>query len=178
MITFQHFLTCYFHQNEGFDKLDNCVDRFKQEPESSLLQLINELHEIIQTNNYTKASRIIEKYGGKIFKLDKTEKFINYLYDRLLDRPTKMKATDFIKKCRLIFCPVCTPDPEAVMEFGIIDKATVIDKNIEIYICKPCKLVWIDENDIRADNAFDYKKFMKSNGLKGLWKELKDIDVL
>ena len=53
----------------------------------------------------------------------------------------------------------------------------MIGKDLQIYICKPCKLVWLIEN-IQADNAQDYKKFMKNLGLKGLWKELSDIDTL
>ena len=63
------------------------------------------------------------------------------------------------------------------MKFSLIEKATVIGKDLQIYICKPCKLVWLTE-DIRTDNAQDYKKFMKSIGLKGLWKELEDVDIL
>ena len=59
----------------------------------------------------------------------------------------------------------------------MIEKATVIGKELQIYICRPCKLVWLTE-DIKVDNAQDYKKFMRMLGFKGLWKELKDVDYL
>lgn len=173
----KYFLTCYFHFNAGFDDLDYLIQDFKKEVESQQLKFIRELHHIIQIKNYTLASQIIKKYGHKTFDLEKTEKFIKFLYDRLIDRPTDVKPKDFQKKCKVVFCPVCTPDPEVVTVFGLIEKATVIGKDLQIYICKPCKLVWLTE-DIRADNAQDYKKFMKSLGLKGLWKELKDVDYL
>src|SRR5438477_3495186 len=172
----KYFVECYFCQTFNFNELDDLIMEFKK-IESDLCKelFVQELGYFIDTENYVKATRIINRYGDRIFDLEKTKKFINYLYDQLLDRPTDVKATDFIKKCRLVFCPVCTPDPEVVMEFGIIDKATVIANDIQIYICKPCKLVWLDENDIRAENAVRYKEFMKANGLKGFWNELKDV---
>jgi|SRR5438445_3279958 len=173
----QYFLTCYFHFNESFDDLDNIIQEFKKEIDTQQLKFIRELYHIIQTKNYIKASKIIKKYGCRTFDEEKTKKFINFLYDRLTDRPTEVKPQDFQKKFKGVFCPVCTPDPEAVTTFSLIEKATIIEKDLQIYICKPCKLVWLTE-DIRADNAQDYKKFMRTLGLKGLWKELKDVDLL
>jgi hypothetical protein len=176
----KYFMECYFNQTFGFDELDELILEFKKIENNLCKELfIQELLYFIETKKYLLANRILRKHGDLDLKdLGKVEKFITYLYDKLLDNPTGVKATDFIKKCRVVFCPVCTPEPEKVMEFGIIDKATVIANNIEIYICKPCKLVWLDENDIRLENAVGYKKFMKTNGLKGFWNELKDIDVL
>jgi hypothetical protein len=173
----KYFFTCYFHLNAGFDDLDYLIQDFKKEVESQQLKFIRELHHIIQTKNYILASKIIKKYGYKTFDLEKTEKFIKFLYDRLIDRPTGVKPEDFQKKFKGVFCPICTPDPEAVTTFSLIEKATVIGKDLQIYICKPCKLAWLTE-DIRSDNAQNYKKFMKSLGLKGLWKELTDVDIL
>jgi hypothetical protein len=178
MTKLQNFLICYFHFNAGFSELDELLEDFKKEPISSQLEFINELKLIIDTKNFAKTARVIKRYGRRRFDIETTEKFINYLYDVLLDRPTGFKAVDFIKKRKIIFCPVCTPHPKLAIIASLIDKATVIANNIEIYICKPCKLVWLDENDIRADNAVGYKEFMKANGLKGFWNELKDIDVL
>jgi hypothetical protein len=173
----KYFFECYFHFNEGFDDLDELIQDFKKEIELNQLKLIEELHQIIQTNNYAFATRFINKYGGRIFDEEKTKKFINFLYDRFLDRPTDVKPQDFKKKCKVIYCPICTPNIEKAITFSLIEKATVIAKELQIYICKPCKLVWLTE-DIQADNAQDYKKFMRTLGLKGLWKELKDIDYL
>ena len=97
---------------------------------------------------------------------------------KIIEVPEKfIKPEDFYKDCKVVFCPVCTPDVENGIKFSLIEKATVIGKDLQIYICKPCKLVWLTE-DIRADNAQDYKKFMRSLGLKGLWKELNDVDTL
>ena len=174
----KYFLTCYFYFNAGFDDLDFLIQDFKKEIESQQLKFIRELHGIIQTKNYALASYVLRKYGHRrLDDLEEVEKFIKFLYDRLIDKPTDVKPEDFEKKFKGVFCPVCTPDPEVVTVFGLIEKATVIGKDLKIYICKPCKLVWLTE-DIRADNAQDYKKFMKSLGLKGLWKELKNVDYL
>lgn len=178
MKTLKYFFECYFNQSFGFEDLDKRILDFKREVCSIREQLISDLDEIIQTNKYAFASRIISKYGDRTFDEKETEKFIKYLYYQFLDKPTTVKAADFKKKYKIIFCPICTPYPKIATIPILIDKATVIDKNIQIYICKHCKLIWLDENDIRSDNAFDYKKFMKANGLKGQWKELKDIDVL
>lgn len=173
----KYFLTCYFHFNESFDDLDNLIQNFKKEIDSEQLKFIRELHQIIETKNYIKASKIIKKYGHRTFNEEKTKKFINFLYNRLIDRPTEVKPEDFQKKFKGVFCPVCCPNPKIAIHLSLIEKATIIGKNLQIYICKPCKLVWLTE-DIQVDNAQDYKKFMQILGLKGLWKELKDVDVL
>lgn len=173
----KHFFECYFHFNEGFDDLDRLIQDFKKEIESEQLKFIKELHSIIEMNNYVMASQIIKKYGHRTFDIEKTKKFIKFLYDRLIDQSTDTKPQDFKKNCKVIFCPICTPDPEVTIKFSLIEKATVIEKNLQIYICRPCKLIWLTEN-IQTDNAQDYKKFMKTLGLKGLLKELKNIDYL
>jgi len=173
----KYFLDCYFHFNAGFDDLDDLIQDFKKEIDTQQLKFIRELYHIIQTKNYTLASHILKKYGSRnLDDLKEVEKFINFLYDRLIDQPTEVKPEDFQKKFKGVFCPVCTPDPEAVTTFSLIEKATIIKNGLPIYICKPCKLVWLTE-DIRADNAQDYKKYMKTLGLKGLWKELENIDI-
>jgi hypothetical protein len=175
----KYFFNCYFHINEDFDNLDNVIKEFKKtESNSCQLLLIKELHDIIQTKNYALASPILKEYGGRTLDNEEEIKtFITFLYDRLSNSPTDVKPEDFKKKCKGVFCPVCTPDIEKAVTFSFIEKATVIGKAIQIYICKACKLVWLTE-DIRADNAQDYKKFMQTIGLKGLWTELKDIDYL
>jgi hypothetical protein len=120
----------------------------------------------------------MEKYGNReLDNLDEVKKIINFLYDKLIDKPTKVKAEDFRKIFKGIFCPVCCPHPEKTIPLSLIEKATVIANNLEIYICKPCKLVWLTE-DIKTNNAHNYKKFMRTLKLKGLWKELKNIDYL
>ncbi len=174
----KYFLDCYFNQGEGFDDLDRLIQEFKAiENDACRFQFITELHQIMQTKNYELASRIMKKYGSRILNLEKTEKFINFLYDRLIDRPTNVKPQDFKRNVKVVLCPVCCPNPEKVTAFNLIEKATIVKNNQQIFICKPCKLVWLSE-DIQADNAQDYKKFMKTLGLKGLWKELSDVDTL
>ena len=173
-----YFFECYFNQSEGFEDLEEVVKDYKNtESPNSLRDLIIELYQIIQTKSYALAARIIKKYGQRTLDLEKAEKFINFLYDRFIDRPTDVKAGDFKRNVKVVFCPVCCPDLKKSQPGNLIDKATIIEKNMRIYICKPCKLVWLTE-DIRVDNAQDYKKFMKSLGLKGLWKELSDVDIL
>jgi len=174
----KYFLECYFHFNEEFDNLDNLIEDFKKEIDTQQFKFIKELYHIIQTKNYTLADRILKKYGSRYLDhLEEVEKFINFLYNRLIDRPTNMKAEDFEKKFKGVFCPICTPNLNIMITFSLIEKATIIKNNLQIYICKPCKLVWCTE-DIQTNTAQDYKKFMKTFGLKGLWKELKDVDLL
>lgn len=172
------FFECYFHQNEGFDCLDEIIQNLKSsEYENYRLQLIRELHQIIHTKNYVLASNIIKKYGGRCLNLEKTEKLINFLYNRFTDRQTDVKPEDFKKNVKIVFCPVCCPDPEVLITYSLIQKATICGKGTQIFICKPCKLVWTTE-DIRADNAQNYKAFMKSLDLKGFWNELCNVDLL
>ena len=59
------------------------------EKSESLHNLVTELHQIIQTKNYELASRIMKKYGNRILSLEKTKKFINFLYDRFIDKSTE-----------------------------------------------------------------------------------------
>jgi hypothetical protein len=173
------FLEYYFNESMNYSELDKIIEDFKSVKRYvEQLELVNELSKIIETKNYISASKFIKKYGNRVLSEEKTEKLISYLYDKFLNNPTKIKATDFEKKHRIIFCPICNPNPQVATRFSLINKATLMDKDLQIYICKPCKLVWLDENDIRVENAQDYKKFMKANGFKGLWKELKDVDVL
>jgi len=174
----KYFFECCFNQSEGFEDLDRVINEFKDEHEEIQLQLVKELYHIIQTKNYTLADSILVTYGGRQFDdLLKVEKFIKFLYDKLIDKPTEVKSEDFIKKFKGVFCPACSPKPKHAIFLNLIEKATVIANGLQIYICKPCRLVWLNE-DIHADNAQDYKKFMSSLGLKGLWKELKNIDYL
>ncbi|HLX53909.1 MAG TPA: hypothetical protein VKR58_08205 [Aquella sp.] len=173
----RYFFECCFNASEYFDTLDSIIEEFKKEREETQYAFIKELYHIIQTKNYKLASNIIEEYSYKILNLEQTERVLTYIYKKLLDQPAILDTRDFYKDCKVVFCPVCCPDPEVAIKFNLIEKATVIGKDLQIYICKPCKLVWLTE-DIRSDNAQDYKKFMKSLGLKGLWKELTDVDIL
>lgn len=100
-----------------------------------------------------------------------------YIYNRLIDQPAYLDMKKFVKDCKVVFCPICCPDQKNPQMIILIQKAKVIEKDIQIYICKDCKHVWLTE-DIRVENAQDYKKFMESLGMKGLWKELRDIDIL
>jgi len=169
------FFKCYFTQSNEFSELDGIVQEFKGHPSEA--QFIMELHQIIQTKNYTYAAKIMNKFGGLSTNLSQTEQLIKYIYNKLTDQPATINRSDFVKDCKVVFCPVCCPDPEKTKKFSLIEKATVIGKDVQVFICKPCKLVWLSE-DIRVENAQDYKKFMKKLGLKGLWKELCDVDVL
>jgi len=174
----KYFPDCYFHLNEDFDALNSLVEEFKTtENDDNKYLFIKELYHIIQTKNYKLASDILEKYGYKILDLEQTERVITYIYGRLLDQPVVLNTEGFYKDCKVVFCPVCTPDIENARRYSLIEKAMVIGKDLQIYICKSCKLVWLTE-DIRTDNAQNYKKFMNSLGLKGLLKELSDIDAL
>jgi hypothetical protein len=174
----KYFFECSFNESERLEDLDEIIHKFRNREIYELqLQLIRELHQIMQTNNYNLAALFIDKYGGRIFDEEKTKNFINFLYDKFLDQSTDVKPQDFKKNCKVIYCPICTPNIEKAITFSLIEKATIIANELQIYICRPCKLVWLTEN-IQADNAQDYKKFMRTFGLKGLWKELKDIDYL
>jgi hypothetical protein len=175
----KYFFECPFNQGEGFDVLDEIIQHFKQrEKPECQFKFITELHSIINTSGYVHAQKVINKYGYRTLSLEKTEKIIKYLYDKLTDTPTDVKGIDFRKKFKGVFCPICTPNVNKATAFSFIDKATIIQNNQQIYICKLCKFVWFSENKIKAANATPYKKFMRTLGLKGLWKELSDVDVL
>ena len=177
MRIFKNFFECYFCQTFSYEDLDTIIQDIKQpEHDDYAFKFIIELHAIIQTKNYKLASKLIKKYSGRVLSLEKTEKFINFLYDKLIDRPTAVEAQDFKRNCKAILCPLCCPPKKKLKILNIIDKATIIKNNQQIYICKPCKAVWASE-DIRADNAQNYKTFMKSIGFKGFWTELRDIDI-
>jgi uncharacterized protein YlaI len=70
----------------------------------------------------------------------------------------------------MIFCPFCDGQ-------GLINKAKVKGKNIQIYICEECDTMW-RTNEIREDNCENFKKFMNSIGLNGYWDELVDVERL
>lgn len=174
----RYFFECCFNASEYFDTLDKIIEEFKKdEKEEVLYSFLNELSCIIQTKNYELASNLIEKYSHKLLNLEQTERVLTYIYNRFLDKSVVLDTHDFYKDSRVVFCPVCTSDTENMTKYSLVEKATVIDKELQIYVCRPCKLVWLTEN-IRADNAQDYKKFMTNLGLKGSWKELKDINYL
>ncbi len=174
----EYFFGCYFNQSAYFDELDELIKNFKNtELDHYQIQFITELHQIIQTKNYELAAKIIDKYGDRTPNLSQTEQLIRYIYNRLIDQPTCLDMKDFVKDCKVVFCPICCPDQENPQMIILIQKAKIIGKDMQIFACKDCKHVWLTE-DIRIDNAQDYKKFMKSLGLKGLWKELSDVDIL
>jgi hypothetical protein len=176
----RYFFECPFNHGEGFDRLEDIIKHFKQKEKSECqIKFITELHFIINTKGYKQAQRVMKKYGNRILDLEETEKMIQFLYDKFTDTPTDVKATDFEgPDLKIVFCPVCTPNIKKATTFSLIHKATIIQSKQQIYICKPCKLVWFAENKIKAANATPYKKFMRTLCLKGLWKELSDIDVL
>lgn len=172
----KNFFECYFNQSADIEDLDKIIQEIKNpEDENYRIQLLTELHQIIQTKSYKLASKIIKKYGGRTCDLEITEKLIRFIYDRLLDRPATLDMKDFYNDYKIVYCPVCCPDPDLIT--SKIYKATICGKNTQIFFCKPCKLVWTTE-DIRADNAQNYKTFMKALGLKGFWNELCNVDLL
>ena len=177
----RHFFICYFTYNSSYEELDDIIKDFKNSAESAdYLEFVTELHHIIQTKNYAFACKIIDKTKFWSFKnhLELFEKLLNYIYDSLLDRPTTVKGVDFATDFKLIPCPSCCPDieKEDLERIIVIEKATITKNNMIVYVCKPCSLVWLTE-DISLDNAQDFKKYMKSIGLHGWWKELHDRDV-
>ena len=174
----EHFFLCYFNYSAIYEDLDELIKKFKnRERSANYLQFITELHHIIQTKNYAFANKIIDEYGGRCFKnLKRLEKLLNYIYDRLLDRPTTVKALDFVSNLKYISCPSCSPENKKNSAYRIIEKATITKNNMIIYLCKPCSLIWLTE-DISLENARDYKEYMKSLGLNGAWKELQDREI-
>ena len=176
----KYFFECYFYEQAIFDELNDAIREFrKDERPEQQFKFITELHFIINTGNYAYACKIIKKHGNRTFNTELAEKVIKYLYNKLTDTLTNVTWEDLrgpVKK--IVFCPLCTPDIEKATTFSLIHQATIIQNKQQIYICKPCKLVWFAENKIKAANATPYKEFMRTLGLKGLWKELSGVDVL
>ncbi len=178
---FKNFFECCFHQNESFDFLDQIINDIKHPNDYDYrIKLITDLYYIIQTKNYKLAAKIMWKHGGRDFQdLEKMEKFIKYLYDKFTDRPTDVVASDFMKKIRCVFCPFCTPDSEADGAYlCLIYKATIIENNQQIYLCKRCRSMWLSDSDLSPQAAKSYKLYMKELGLPNVLKELRDIDFL
>ena len=175
----RHFFLCYLNYSTSYDQLDDIIKDFKNSEESvDYLQFVTELHHIIQTKNYAFANKIIERTETRSFKknLKRLEKLLNYIYDCLLDRPTTVKGIDFISDLKYISCPSCSPEDGKESAYRIIEKATITKNDMIVYVCKPCSLIWLTE-DISLDKAQGFKKYMKSIGLHGWWKELHDRDV-
>src|SRR3989337_3002830 len=92
----KYFMQCYFNQSFDFSDLDKRINDFKQETASIQEEFIRELYEIISTKNYFLADQIIKKYGElELDNLEEVKIFINYLYDKILNKPTNVKAKDF-----------------------------------------------------------------------------------
>ena len=99
MKMFQYFFECYFTEVCGFEELDELIAWVKGfESKISQIQFISELEKIIANDSYGKASRIIEKYGGRIFNLEETKALTIYIYNKMLNIPTNVKANDFAGK--------------------------------------------------------------------------------
>lgn len=89
-------MQCYFNQSFNFSDLDKRINDFKQETASIQEEFIRELYDIISIKNYFLADQIIKKYGElELDNLEEVKVFINYLYDKLLNKSTKVKAKDF-----------------------------------------------------------------------------------
>ncbi len=179
--TLKGFFETSFNGYECFDCLDHIIHFFKKDEYYDYRTLIiTDLYHIIQTKNYKLADKIIRKYGERKFdNLDEVERFIKYLYDKFTDRPTDVVASDFMKKIRCVFCPFCTPDSEADGAYlCLIYKATIIENNQQIYLCKRCRSMWLSDSDLSPQAAKSYKLYMKELGLPNVLKELRDIDFL
>ena len=69
----------------------------------------------------------------------------------------------------MVFCPFC-------YGHGLVDKASIKDRGIQIYICEECDTMW-KTTDIREDNCENFRKFMTSIGLNGFWTELTELQL-
>ena len=101
---------------------------------------------------------------------------LNYIYNRLIERPRKVKGIKFATHLNHILCPSCSLTEKRWYLYSVIEKATITNNNMIVYICKPCSLVWLTD-DISLENARNYKKYMNSLGLAGFWKELQDREI-
>src|SRR5688572_21792119 len=107
----RYFFECCFNASEYFDTLDEIIDDFKTNENDNIQYLfIKELYHIIQTKNYKLVADIIDKYSSKTLNLEQAERVIVYIYKRLLDQPAILDTQGFYRDCKVVFCPVCTPD--------------------------------------------------------------------
>ena len=98
MEMFTLFFKGYFCQTFNFENLDEIIKDIKDSgSKRDKLDLIFDLQTIIKTKNYKEAYNIAARYGSKIFDLEKMEKFVLFLHDKLCNIPTNVKSTDFIK---------------------------------------------------------------------------------
>ena len=174
-----YFFTCYFNYIAQDHELDDLIEKFKENVSPAhYLNFIRELDQIIQANNYTYANKIIEETQMLTYKnyLKELEIILNHIYNRLIERPRKVKGVNFTRHLKYILCPNCSPGEKKRYPYSVIEKATISNNNMIVYICKPCSLVWLTD-DISLENARNYKKYMNSLGLAGFWKELQDRDI-
>lgn len=91
-------MQCYFNQSFDFSDLDKRISDFKNETAGIQEEFVRELYEIINTKNYSIADQIIRKYGELEFdNIEQVKAFICYLYDKFLNKATKLQAKDFEK---------------------------------------------------------------------------------
>lgn len=149
------------------------------ESAESVSDIISELEVIIAKKQYNEIHLIMGTYGNMEFpNIKYTAKFIEYLYHKFTSQKKATHAYYFENCDECIFCPSCESDVNVKLWSNVIQKATIIKNNQNVAICKACSLIWLHPDDIRRENALNYKEYMQSLGLKGLWQELKDVDIL
>ena len=109
-----------FNQDEKFHDLEKIILLYKQkECHEYQQQLIDELAEIIDTQNYHAVSDIMKKYGNRnLSNISATEQFIHFLNNQLTDTPTNVNAEYFT-----------SVEDEPITKF--IDKSTANNAVIE-----------------------------------------------
>ena len=92
----KYFFECCFHEGSYYEDLDEIIKNFKDfENKKTKEELTSELNNIIKTNNYEKALRLIDKYSGRIMSFKKIKIFIKFLYDKMCNIPTTIVPKDF-----------------------------------------------------------------------------------
>ena len=157
-----YFFECYFYLSFGFDDLDSIIAEFKQlEKKECFLKFIQELHLIKTKKLYAEASEIMRKAGWRILNLEETEGLINYIYNKLLDIPTEVKATDFAGKF----------DEKDLLEWDLSLPTDAVTYFFETYFNR------VHHYEDLDDSIENFKKMTQKKDVEEIIEQLNDIII-
>ena len=67
-----------------------------------------------------------------------------------------------------IWCPICNQ--------GWVVQVRIQKLDLHAFVCKECDNTWFKIPDGGNEHPVDFRTFMKSKGLKGLWTEVVEVN--
>lgn len=95
MQMFKYFLECYFNVSEDYKDLDKIIQDFIfSEKKCYQDDLSKELSNVLLEKKYNESQQYIKKYGMRTMSIEKTEVFIRYLCNKLVNFPSSDVTVD------------------------------------------------------------------------------------